>query len=417
MTMTAQREFLVMAKPGGAVCNLDCRYCYYLQKRELFPDDDPCRMPPDLLEAYVVQHIEAAPGDHVHFEWHGGEPTVLGLDYFRTVVALQKKHQPRGRRITNGLQTNGTLLDEAWVQFLATEGFFVGLSLDGPEEMHDRFRVTRGQRPTHRQVVRAFRLLRQHGVRPDVLAVVHAANVGSPTAVYRFFKDLGVEFLQFLPLVERRDGSVRDRTARAEDVGEFLSTVFGEWVRHDIGRIVIQIVDEAARAVAGMPHALCIFRETCGDVPVVEHTGDFFSCDHFVDPAHRLGNIRDRHLAALVDSPAQRAFGTAKRATLPRYCLDCDVLALCNGGCPKDRIARTPDGEPGLNYLCAGFRRFFRTARPYLEELASLRRAGRSPDALMDRLRQARASGTTGRNDPCPCGSGLKFKRCCLGRI
>ncbi len=402
-----------MAKPGGAVCNLDCRYCYYLRKRELFPADDACRMPEDLLEDYIVQHIAAAPGDHVHFEWHGGEPTVLGLDYFRTIVRLQRQHQPKARRITNGLQTNGTLLDEAWARFLAAEGFFVGLSLDGPEDMHDRFRVTRGQRPTHRQVVRAFRLLRQHGLRPDVLCVVHAANVGSPGTVYRFFKDLGVEFLQFLPLVERAGNGVSERTARAEDVGEFLCAVFDEWVRHDIGRIVIQIIDEAARVTAGIPHALCIFRETCGDVPVVEHTGDFFSCDHFVDPEHRVGNIRDTPLAALVDSRAQYRFGLAKRATLPRYCLECDVLGLCNGGCPKDRIARTPDGEPGLNYLCAGFRRFFRAVRPYLEELAALRRAGRSPDTLMERLRQAGASGTTGRNEPCPCGSGRKYKRCC----
>jgi uncharacterized protein len=403
-----------MVKPTGALCNLDCRYCYYLGKEHLYPKGEAFRMPDDLLEEYIVQHIRASPSPGIYFQWHGGEPTLLGLDYFRKIVALQRKHRIPDRRIINGLQTNGTLLDEQWCRFLATEGFFVGLSLDGPRDAHDRYRLTKGQRPTHKQVMRAFRLLQQHRVRCDVLCVVHDQNVQVPTAVYRFFKEIGVQYLQFLPLVEPLgDGRVSPRTVPAEAFGAFLCTVFDEWVRQDVGGITIQTFDEALRTACGLPHALCIFRETCGDVPVVEHNGDFFSCDHFVDPAHRLGNIRQTPLAELLDSPAQRAFGQAKREALPRHCRECDVLALCNGGCPKDRFIRTPDGEGGLNYLCAGLKRFFTHSRPALRELGRRWQAGQPLEPLRPAARTARQS--AGRNDPCPCGSGRKYKRCCLG--
>jgi uncharacterized protein len=414
---TARREFQVMVKPGGAVCNLACTYCYYLSRDALYPAGEPRRMPDDLLERYIVQHLEACPTPLVSFAWHGGEPTVLGLDYFRQIVALQRTHRPAGRRIVNGIQTNGVLIDEAWARFLAAEGFYAGLSLDGPAELHDRHRVTRGQRPTHREAMRALHLFQQHRVQHDVLCVLHADNVRHPARVYRFFRDAGVRQLQFLPLVERRpDGTVGERTAPAEAYGAFLCAVFDAWVRHDVGRIVIQAFDEALRPALGLEHALCVVRETCGDVPVLEHTGDFYACDHFVDPAHRFGNIRDTHLADLVESPAQRAFGEAKRDALPPYCRACDVRAWCNGGCPKDRFLRTPEGEPGLNYLCAGFQRFFRHTRPYWEAAAALLRAGKPIEVLMERVRaaDARARAQAGRNDPCPCGSGQKFKRCCL---
>jgi uncharacterized protein len=420
--VTASGVFqVVMTKPAGAVCNLACRYCYYLDKRHLYPGGEPFRMSDDLLEAYIVQHIEASPGEAVTFAWHGGEPTVLGLDYFRRIVALQRRHRPPGRRIVNTIQTNGTLLDEDWGRFLATEGFLIGLSLDGPAALHDGYRVTRGGQPTHQAVLRAFRLLQRHRVLCDVLCVVHDANVGSPVAVYRFFKELGVRSLQFLPLVERRPdrpGEVGGHTVTAEAFGEFLCTVFDEWVRQDVGRIAIQMFDEAARSACGLPHALCLFRETCGDVPVLEHNGDFYACDHFVDPAHRVGNIRQTPLGELLACEAQRRFGLAKRDALPRYCRECDVLALCNGGCPKDRFIGTPDGEAGLNYLCAGYKRFFTHSRPALTQLAVLWRGGQPPERLMQWARAAdlRARARAGRNDPCPCGSGQKYKRCCLGR-
>jgi len=412
---TALREFQVMAKPMGAICNLDCHYCYYLKKEFLYPDGNAFQMSDEVLERYVVQQIEAAPGPMVNFAWHGGEPTALGLAYFQKIVAFQRKHRPEGKKITNGIQTNGTLVNDEWCRFFAAERFQVGLSIDGPRELHDGYRVDKGGKPTHKQVLRAFRLLNEHRVHCDVLCVVHDRNVRHPTQVYRFFKDIGVEFLQFLPLVEKVNGGVSPRTVPAEAFGDFLCTIFDEWVRHDVGKIAIQIFDEAARPAAGLDHSLCIFRETCGDVPVVEHNGDFFSCDHFVEPEYRVGNIGDRHLGDLVESPAQRAFGEAKRDSLPRYCRECEVLAMCNGGCPKDRFIRAPDGEEGLNYLCAGYKQFFIHSRPYLKKMVELWEADQPVEKLMEAVRaeDAGASQQTGRNDLCPCGSGKKFKRCC----
>jgi uncharacterized protein len=418
--VTASREFQVMVKPIGAVCNLDCGYCYYLEKKDLYPQAGSLRMADDLLESYIVQHIEACPKESILFSWHGGEPTVLGLDYFRRIVELQRKHRPAGREILNGIQTNGTLLDTEWCQFLAAEGFYVGISMDGPKELHDRYRITKGDKPTHKQVLQSFRLLQRYRVSCDVLCVVHHQNVRQPTALYRFFKEIGVEYLQFLPLVTRqRDNGVSAETVPAEAYGSFLCTVFKEWVGHDIGRIGIQNFDEAARPFLGMEHALCVFRETCGDVVVVEHNGDFYACDHFVDREHCLGNIRETSLVDMLESPALREFGRRKRDGLPRYCRECEVLALCNGGCPKDRFARTPDGEAGLNYLCAGLKHFFRYSAPYLQKMAAFRQSGEPMERFMHLVRSenAEAPRQAGRNDPCPCGSGRKHKRCCLGKL
>ena len=415
----ASREFQIFTKPVGAICNLDCHYCYYLKKQDLYPKGESFHMTDSLLEEYIVQHIEASPKPLISFSWHGGEPTILGLDYFRKIVSLQRKHKPLDRQIINGMQTNGTLLDEEWGRFLAAEGFSVGLSLDGPRELHDGYRVTKGQKPTHKQVMRGYKILMKHGVSCDLLCVVHDQNVHSPTAVYRFFKEIGGQYLSFLPLVERRENGVGKHTVPAEAYGSFLCTVFDEWVRYDIGKIMVQIFDEATRPACGMEHALCIFRETCGDVPVIEHNGDFYSCDHFVDPKYRLGNIRETPLVEMLEDPAQREFGQAKRDALPRYCRECEVLDLCNGGCPKDRFIRTPDGEEGLNYLCAGFKRFFTDSRPHLSKLASLWRAGQPLEQLMPLVRASdmKAFPQAGRNDSCPCGSGRKYKRCCIGKV
>jgi len=416
----ASTEFQVFAKPIGSICNLDCHYCYYLKKKNLYPENESFRMSDSLLEEYIIQHVAASSGPVITFSWHGGEPTILGLDYFRKIVALQRKHQPHNQRIVNGIQTNGTLLNEGWCHFLAAEGFTVGLSLDGPQQMHDRYRLTGGQDPTHKEVMRGYKLLRQHRVPCDVLCVVHAENVKHPTEVYRFFKGIEAPYIGLLPLVEPQqdaEGGVSWRTVGAEALGEFLCTIFDEWKSQDIARVKVQIFEEAARTALGQEHALCIFRKTCGDVPVVEHNGDFFSCDHFVDAEHRLGNIRNTSLAGLIDSPAQRAFGQAKWGTLPRHCQACEVLDMCYGGCPKDRILQTPDGEAGLNYLCAGYKRFFTHCQPFVAELSvlwrrqSLKRQPPSAEAGIGR-RNAKA----GRNDPCPCGSGRKYKKCCLGK-
>jgi len=412
----ASREFQVFAKPAGALCNLACHYCYYLKKEHLYPEGESFRMPDDVLEAYIVQHIDASPDPVIRFSWHGGEPTVLGLDYFRKIVTLQRKHRPANRRIANGIQTNGTLLDEEWCRFLAGEGFAVGLSLDGPQDMHDRYRVTKGQKPTHRQTMRGYALLQKHRIYCDILCVVHAHNVQHPIPVYRFLKQTKAPYISFLPLVERgtdAEGGVSHRAISAEAWGAFLCAIFDEWRDQDIGQIKVQIFEEAARTAFGGEHALCIFRKTCGDIPVIEHNGDVFSCDHFVDAEHNLGNIQETPLVELLESPAQRAFGQSKQDTLPPYCRACEVQAMCNGGCPKNRFLQAPDGEAGLNYLCTGYKRFFTHCRPFVTELAALWRKQQTPPG---RITSARADPKAGRNDPCPCGSGLKYKKCCWGK-
>jgi uncharacterized protein len=413
----ASRFYHLFTKPIGSVCNLRCDYCYYLEKRGLYPDEDSFRMPDDLLEEYIVQHIETSPGPVVRFSWHGGEPTLLGLDYFRKIVGIQRRHRPTQDRVVNGLQTNGTLLDEEWCRFFAEEGFAVGISLDGPQPMHDHHRLTGSGKSTYHLAMRGYELLRKHRIPCDVLCVVSARNVGYPAEVYRFFRQIEAPYITFLPLVEKEtDGSVHPRSVPAEPFGLFLCTVFDEWLSRDVGQVKVQIFEEAAGTALGQDHTLCIFRKTCGDVPVIEHNGDVFSCDHYVDMEHRLGNIRESPLVDLIESRAQRTFGLAKWDALPRYCRECDVLSFCNGGCPKDRILRTPDGEKGLNCLCAGYRRFFHHCRPFLAQLSALGLADTAerrtnPQPPLD------APPKPGRNDPCPCGSGRKYKKCCMGKF
>jgi uncharacterized protein len=416
----ASREYQVFAKPIGARCNLDCHYCYYLNKEHLYQNDESFIMPDDVLEEYIVQHIAASASQVINFSWHGGEPTLLGLDYFRKIVAMQRKHQPRDRRITNGMQTNGTLIDEEWCLFLAKEGFSVGLSLDGPEEIHDRYRVTKGNKPTFRQAMHGYDLLRQHQISCDILCVVHNLNAPYPIQVYQFFKQVKAQYVGFLPLVERQpdtERGVSDRTVSAESWGTFLCTIFDEWLLHDIGHVKVQIFEEATRTAFGEEHSLCIFRKTCGDIPVIEHNGDFFSCDHYADSGHRLGNIRETSLVELLESPQQKAFGEVKFDSLPSACRRCEVLAMCNGACPKDRFLQTNDGQAGLNYLCAGYKHFFTHCRPFVNELAKLwqrPREGQTPQQVQGIRVGTHAN--IGRNAPCPCGSGKKYKRCCLGK-
>ncbi len=416
----ASREFQVFIKPIGSLCNLDCQYCYYLKKEHLYPKGESFRMPDKILEEYIVQHIQAAPEPEIRFSWHGGEPTLLGLDYFRKIVKLQRKHQPSDQRILNGIQTNGILLDEDWCRFLEEEAFAVGLSLDGPQEMHDQYRVTKDQKPTHKQTMRAYKLLQKHRIYTDILCVVNAYNVKYPIEVYRFFKQIEAPYVSFLPMVEpeaESKNSVHSITVPADAWGVFLSTIFDEWRDQDIGRIKVQIFEEAARTAFDQEHSLCIFRPTCGDIPVVEHNGDFYSCDHFVDTEHCLGNIQETPLIEMLESPAQKAFGQAKRDTLPRYCQDCEVRSMCNGECPKNRFLQTPDGEEGLNYLCAGYKQFFSHCQSFVSEVASVWRQ-QNPDQRIpvESAAEVQPHTKTGRNDPCPCGSGMKYKKCCLGK-
>jgi len=403
----ASFDFQIFVKPVGGACNLNCSYCYYREKDA--GEAGVERMPLELAENYMRQHIAAAPGETISFSWHGGEPTILGLDYFRRIVELQRKHRPIGRRIFNGIQTNGLLLDEQWVQFFKAENFGVGLSVDGPADLHDCYRVSLGGAPSHSRVLRAYELLRRSGIAVDLLCVVHARNVQSPLRVYRFFREIGASYITFLPLVKRdASGRLDPASVPAPAWGDFLCSVFDEWLSRDRGRIMVQIFEEAARPLRGMEHSLCIFRETCGEIPVIEHNGDFYSCDHFVNPSHRIGNILETPLVDLLESPRQAAFGRAKRDLLPRQCRECEVLAMCHGACPKDRFLKSRDGEDGLNYLCEGYFKFFTYSRPYLRRLVEgTARTGAAPAGKTVRA---------GRNDPCPCGSGRKYKHCCLGR-
>jgi len=421
-TSSGTEPFVVMAKPPGPVCNLDCGYCYYLSKRSLFPRGERFFMSEQVLEAFVRSFIEASPGPAVQFVWHGGEPTLLGLDFYRRVIDLQQRYSPPGWTCVNNLQTNGVLLDDSWCRFLADHNFQVGISIDGPARLHDAYRLDRGGRPTHQRAMRGLDLLRKHGIEPDVLCTLNALTAAQPTEVYRFFLNIGVPWVQFLPVVQRTaEGGVSEQSVTPEALGEFLCTVFDEWVRHDLGRIGVQNFLECLLVWSGRPATLCIMAETCGRVLAMEHDGSVYSCDHFVDREHRLGNVLSEDLTRLVDAPEQIAFGRDKRDRLPRQCRECPVRAVCNGGCPKDRFTTTTAGEEGLNYLCSGYRRFYLHAAPYMARMAVLARTGRPITALTEELRREEAASearwrAASRNAPCPCGSGRKYKRCCLGK-
>ncbi|MDR3631301.1 MAG: anaerobic sulfatase maturase [Desulfocapsaceae bacterium] len=366
-----------MAKPAGPRCNLSCSYCYYLKKGFLFAKG-PLRMSDTLLELFIAQRFEASPGPNTHFEWHGGEPTLLGIEYFHKIREIQNLYIPEGRTVTNGMQTNGLLLNEEWAKFLSREGFSVGLSLDGPREMHDVFRMAADGSPTHARVEKAFQLLKKHRVFCNVLCVLHSENVSEPDVVYDYFRRLGVSYLQFLPLATQGEpGTLSQAAAGPEAIGAFLCRIFDRWIKEDVGQVVIQNIDEALRPIYGIPHALCIFRETCGDVAVLEHDGSFYPCDHFVRPEQRVGNIRERRLLDLAGDPQMTRFKESKRETLPQSCRECSVLDACNGGCPKDRIVETPACNRSLNYLCPAYKAFFLHSRPALTRLAAHMKADR----------------------------------------
>jgi uncharacterized protein len=413
-----------MLKPRGAICNLDCKYCYFLSKERLYPGSN-FRMADDLLDDYIRQYIEAQQVPEITFAWQGGEPTLMGLPFFQRAVELQQKHCPPGKRITNTLQTNGVNLDDAWGEFFQAHDFLIGLSIDGPRALHDAYRVDKGGRPTFDQVMRGLSVLKKHQIEYNVLTTLHAANAAHPLEVYRFLRDdIGAQFMQFIPIVERenetgfQEGSqVTDRSITASQYGDFLIAVFDEWVRRDVGRVFVQIFDVALAAWSGHRPGLCIFEETCGTALAMEHTGDLYSCDHYVEPRYKLGNIREDMLIELVASDQQRQFGLDKRDSLPQYCLECEVRFVCNGGCPKNRLSQTSTGEPGLNYLCAGYRAFFNHIDPAMKFMTSELRHRRPPANIMLWLAQQEQAqvalfAQAGRNDPCPCGSGVKFKKC-----
>jgi uncharacterized protein len=364
------RTFQIFAKPGGYRCNLACHYCYYLDKEELYGAQPLPQMTDGDLETYIHGHIKATTSNIVQFSWHGGEPTLLGLDYFQRIVLLQQKLCPQNKKIVNGIQSNGTLLNDTWGRFLAKHRFSVGLSLDGPQEVHDIYRTTRQGRGTHSAAMRGYTCLKEHGVPVEILCVISDQNVMFPLQVYGFFTSIGAKFLSFLPLVERNDGEISRRTVHPEAFGAFLCTVFDQWLAKDVGNIKVQIFEEAVRTAFGQDHSQCLFRSTCGDIPVVEYNGDVYACDHFVRPAFRIGNIVKTSLAEILDSPLLTRFGAAKRNSLPRICRSCEVLTMCNGECPKNRFIDIAGEQDKGNYLCPGYKLFFTHCSPFVQAVA-----------------------------------------------
>ena len=381
--------FHVMVKPRGAICDLDCAYCYYLDRSDLYPGSD-FRMSSEVLEEFTRAYLEGQASPEVVFGWQGGEPTLMGLDFFRRAVELQRRYAPPGVRVLNTIQTNGVSLDDGWCAFFREHEFLVGISVDGPAPLHDAYRLDRGGKPTHARVMAGAERLRAHGVAFNVLTTVHAANAAHPLRVYEYLRDeVGARFMQFIPVVEpdpSGSAPVTDRTVTAAAYGRFLCEIFDHWVRRDVGSVFVQIFDVALAAWVGRPAGLCVFEETCGRALALEHNGDVYACDHYVDPGHRLGNLLRTELPVLAGSPGQRAFGRSKKDALPRYCRECEVRFACNGGCPKNRISAAPDGESGLNWLCEGYRAFFNHVRPGMNHMARALGEGRPPAGIMDVL-------------------------------
>jgi len=414
--------FHLLAKPTGAACNLGCKYCFFLSKKNLYPGSS-FRMSDELLETYIRQYLEAQKVPQATIAWQGGEPTLMGLEFFQRSVQYQQKYKRPEMTIQNTMQTNGILLDDEWCEFFHQNNFLIGLSLDGPRELHDAYRTDKAGNPTFDKVMKAAKLLRRHKVEFNILTTVHAANADHPLKVYRFLRDeVKAQFIQFIPIVERDNDTgyqegetVTDRSVKADQYGRFLIAVFDEWVRRDVGRVFVQIFDVALAAWVSAPPGICAFSQTCGTAMAMEHNGDMYSCDHFVEPKYFLGNIFDKNMAVLAASRKQKKFGRDKLDTLPAYCRECEVKFVCNGECPKNRFIETPDGEPGLNYLCAGYREFFRHIDGPMRFMAHQLRIGRAPADIMNYMKDGQISRVIfkpGRNDPCPCGSGLKFKKC-----
>ena len=386
----APGSFHLLAKPTGAICNLDCSYCFFLSKEELYPGGE-FRMADDLLDLYVRQLLESHRDPLVTVAWQGGEPTLMGLDFFRRSVELVDQHRRPGQDVEYTIQTNGTLITDEWAEFFAEKDFLVGLSVDGPRELHDAYRVDKGGKPTFDRVMTGLDALKRVGVRWNVLTTVHAANEAHGLTTYRFIRDdLGAEFVQFIPIVERDTvqgvpvgHEVTDRSTSPEGYGRFMIEVFDEWVRNDVGTVYVQLFDTSLANWVGVPGALCVHSETCGTALAIEHNGDLYSCDHFVEPEHLLGNIREHHMLELVASPQQIAFGQDKRDSLTRQCRACDVRFACQGGCPKDRFVPSDDGEPGQHYLCPSYLAFFRHVDLPMRFMTEKVRSGGFADEVM----------------------------------
>ena len=417
----------ILAKPSGATCNLACSYCFFLDKELLYPNSK-FRMKEEMLETYIRQLIETHRSAQVTVAWQGGEPTLMGVDFYRKAIEYQNKYRKPGMTFENTMQTNGTLLNDEWCEFLKENNYLIGLSLDGPRHLHDAHRVDKGGAPTFDKVMRGLRLLQKHGVEYNILTTVNRVNADYPREVYHFLRDeVGTEWIQFIPVVERmnpdglnliQDGDqVSPRTVRPEQFGRFLIQVYDEWIVNDVGKMFVQTFEAALRNWMRMPPGMCVFEKTCGYGLALEHNGDLYACDHFVEPNFLLGNIKEEHMLDMVGSDEQFKFGQDKYDTLPNYCLECPVLFACNGECPKNRFMETPDGEPGLNYLCAGYKAFFQHVDEPMNILALLMRNGRPASDVMPVMaeKQEQLSKDFQSAKPsqaCPCGSGLTYQTC-----
>lgn len=394
----APPAFHLLAKPTGAICNLDCKYCFFLAKEQLYPGSN-FRMTDKLLETYIKQLLESHRTREVMVAWQGGEPTLMGLDFFELSLEFVQKYKKPWQNLSYSIQTNGTRLDDEWCTFFKKHNFLIGLSIDGPRHLHDSYRVDKRGKGTFDRVMRGWQLLKKYEVDFNILCTVNAVNGNYPLEVYRFLRDeLQAEFIQFIPIVERinADGStviqqgntVSDRSIEPERYGRFLIGVFDEWIRRDVGKVFIQHFDSALANWIGIQPGVCIFAKTCGTALALEHNGDVYSCDHFVEPTYKLGNIQEKHMLELVASEQQQQFGRMKLDSLPRYCRECKVRFACNGGCPKNRFKETPDGEAGLNYLCAGYKAFFSHIDKPMRMMAQLLKQRRPPNEVMQLLAQ-----------------------------
>jgi uncharacterized protein len=390
---TTKPGYHVMLKPRGAICNLGCQYCYFLSKEKLYPESS-FRMDETLLEDFTRQYIQTQQSPEITFSWQGGEPTLMGLEFFEQAIRFQQKYAQPGQKIKNALQTNGVTLTEAWCQFFKAHDFLIGLSIDGPKHLHDAYRRDKGENPTFERVMDGLELLKAHKVTFNALTTVHAANAPHPLEVYHFLRDKAkIEFIQFIPIVERdnetgyQEGSkITERSVTARQYGQFLISIFDEWVSRDVSLVYVQIFDVALGAWLGQPGALCVFAPTCGGAMALEHNGDLYACDHFVEPKYLLGNIQEHDLINLVTSESQVKFGRNKMDKLPDFCLNCEVRFACHGGCPKNRFIRTPRGEPGLNYLCQGYKDFFKHIDEPMKIMAFLIRRQLPPLEVMNIL-------------------------------
>lgn len=399
------RPLYVMTKPVSSMCNLNCKYCYYLEKANLYKNQDVAgrfTMSDDVLERFVRDYIESQTSPNVLFSWHGGETLMRPLSFYQRVMDLQRRYA-RGRNIDNTIQTNGTLLTDEWCRFFRDNGWLVGVSIDGPQEFHDEYRRNKMGAPSFRKVMAGIELLKKHGVEWNALAVVNDFNADYPLDFYNFFKEIECRYIQFTPIVERilphSDGRhlanpmdtanapLADFSVSPEQWGEFLCTLFDEWVRQDVGQYFIQLFDSTLANWVGEQPGVCTMARTCGHAGVMEYNGDVYSCDHFVFPEYKLGNIRQKSLVEMMYSERQTQFGADKHDKLPRQCKECEYLFACNGECPKNRFAVTVDGEPGLNYLCAGYRRFFEHVAPYMNFMRAELEAGRPPANVMTNFR------------------------------